>query len=314
VDFDRRRPLRSTGGAREGGDDPDAARWLATLREPPSMLRDLIIPGIIAGCPCCWCSSNPILAAPSCSWRSCSWCCSGPEQNLAVGARASPVIGLVLAFSTVAWASGSPYWPRCCSGGDPTLGGAPIMGLNVLGGVLALPFWNRLAPYQQNRLLAFLNPDVDPRRRVARHPIEGRGRVGRTAGQGVHGRDAEAARVSARAAHRFHLLVVGEELEIIGVLSRYACSPGCSSVCCASPAARRIRSRACASLVRRPPFYAYRRERGHDDQPDAITGIPLPFFSLRWIVPLGVLGWRRDCAARRVESRQSGYARTGAIA
>jgi len=27
--------------------------------------------------------------------------------------------------------------------------------------VLALPFWNRLAPYQQNRLLAFLNPDVD---------------------------------------------------------------------------------------------------------------------------------------------------------
>src|SRR5258705_20756 len=28
------------------------ARWLAALREPPSMLRDLIIPGIIAGGPC----------------------------------------------------------------------------------------------------------------------------------------------------------------------------------------------------------------------------------------------------------------------
>src|SRR5256885_8950351 len=28
---------------------------------------------------------------------------------------------------------------------------------------IAVPFWQRLAPYQQNRLLAFLNPQQDPR-------------------------------------------------------------------------------------------------------------------------------------------------------
>ena len=34
---------------------------------------------------------------------------------------------------------------------------------NVLMGVVALELWRRLAPYQQNRLLSFLNPESDPR-------------------------------------------------------------------------------------------------------------------------------------------------------
>jgi rod shape determining protein RodA len=29
-------------------------------------------------------------------------------------------------------------------------------------GAVAIPLWKRLAPYQQNRLLTFLNPEVDP--------------------------------------------------------------------------------------------------------------------------------------------------------
>src|SRR5256885_7677666 len=41
--------------------------------------------------------------------------------------------------------------------------GLAVMLANVVMGVIAVPFWRRLAPYQQNRLLAFLNPEVDPR-------------------------------------------------------------------------------------------------------------------------------------------------------
>src|SRR4029077_17637548 len=77
---------------------------------------------------------------------------------------ASPVIGLALAFSTVAlgvWIAAlailllwwRPYvWESIM-----------IMAANVMGGVFAIPFWNRLPPPHPNRLLAFLNPDLDPR-------------------------------------------------------------------------------------------------------------------------------------------------------
>ena len=35
--------------------------------------------------------------------------------------------------------------------------------LNFAMGVMALSLWRQLAPYQQNRLLSFLNPELDPR-------------------------------------------------------------------------------------------------------------------------------------------------------
>ena len=33
---------------------------------------------------------------------------------------------------------------------------------NLAAGALAQPLWNSLAPYQRNRILVFLNPDIDP--------------------------------------------------------------------------------------------------------------------------------------------------------
>src|SRR6185436_7061023 len=39
------------------------ARWLAGLREPPSMLRDLIIPAAIAGLPCLLVLKQPDLGS-----------------------------------------------------------------------------------------------------------------------------------------------------------------------------------------------------------------------------------------------------------
>jgi rod shape determining protein RodA len=40
---------------------------------------------------------------------------------------------------------------------------ATVIGLNIATGVAALVLWNRLADYQKNRLLSFLNPEADPR-------------------------------------------------------------------------------------------------------------------------------------------------------
>src|SRR3989449_4915486 len=51
---------------------------------------------------------------------------------------------------------------RCSRDWSSDVCSSDLLG-NVLMGVVAVPFWGRLAPYQQNRLLAFLNPEVDPR-------------------------------------------------------------------------------------------------------------------------------------------------------
>src|SRR5204862_3324417 len=41
--------------------------------------------------------------------------------------------------------------------------GLTVMLVNVAMGVIAVPLWKHLHPYQQYRLLTFLNPEVDPR-------------------------------------------------------------------------------------------------------------------------------------------------------
>src|SRR5437588_2306704 len=80
------------------------ARWLAGLREPPATLRDLIIPGVIAGLPCILVLKQPDLgsAIVFVAILFCMLFWAGTKPSLLVLA-ASPVIGLVLAFSTVLW-------------------------------------------------------------------------------------------------------------------------------------------------------------------------------------------------------------------
>jgi len=99
------------------------ARWLATLREAPATLRDLIIPGLIAALPCLLVLKQPDLGSAivfiAILFFMLFW--AGTKPSLLVLA-ASPVIGLVLAFSTWRGACGSRSWQLCCSGGDPTSG------------------------------------------------------------------------------------------------------------------------------------------------------------------------------------------------
>jgi len=291
------------------------ARWLATLREPPSMLRDLIIPGIIAGVPCVLVLKQPDLGSAivfmAILFLVLFW--AGTKPSLLVLA-ASPVIGLVLAFSTVAWGVWIAVLAALLLWWRPYLWeGLAIMGLNVLGGVLALPFWNRLAPYQQNRLLAFLNPDVDPRA-AGWHVIQSKVAVGSGGLLGKGFTDGTQKRLAFLPAQHtdFIFSVVGEELGFIGVL--VALCLFAWMLFSLLRVARRATdpfSSLCVFGIAGLLFTHIVENVGMTINLMPITGIPLPFFSyggsflLACSVGVGI--------ALRVawESRQSGYAELG---
>ena len=291
------------------------ARWLAGLREPPATLRDLITPGVIAGLPALLVLKQPDLGSAivfvAILFSMLFW--AGTKPSLLLLA-ASPVIGLVLAFSTVAWGVWIAiltvllFWWR-----PYVWEGLAIMCLNVLGGVLALPFWNRLAPYQQNRLLAFLNPDVDPRA-AGWHVIQSKVAVGSGGLLGKGFTEGTQKRLAFLPAQHtdFIFSVVGEELGFVGVLvalslfawllfsllriARKATDPF-SSLCVFGVAGL---------------FFTHIVENvGMTINLMPITGIPLPFFSyggsflLACSIGVGI--------ALRVawESRQSGYGELG---
>jgi len=291
------------------------ARWLATLREPPSMLRDLIIPGIIAGVPCLLVLKQPDLGSAivfmAILFLVLFW--AGTKPSLLVLA-ASPVIGLVLAFSTVAWGVWIAVLAALLLWWRPYLWeGLAIMGLNVLGGVLALPFWNRLAPYQQNRLLAFLNPDVDPRA-AGWHVIQSKVAVGSGGLLGKGFTEGTQKRLAFLPAQHtdFIFSVIGEELGFIGVL--VALSLFAWMLFSLLRVARRATdpfSSLCVFGIAGLLFTHIVENVGMTINLMPITGIPLPFFSyggsflLACSVGIGI--------ALRVawESRQSGYAELG---
>ena len=291
------------------------ARWLAGLREPPATLRDLIPPAAIAGIPCFLVLRQPDLgsAIVFVAILFCMLFWAGTKPSLLLLA-ASPVIGLVLAFSTIAWGLWIAVLAALLLWWRPYIWeGLAVMVFNVLGGVLALPFWNRLAPYQQNRLLAFLNPDVDPRA-AGWHVIQSKVAVGSGGllGKGfTAGTQKRLAFLPAQHTD-FIFSVVGEELGFVGVLAalslfgllllvllliaRKATDPF-SSLCVFGVAGL---------------FFTHIVENvGMTINLMPITGIPLPFFSyggsflLACAIGIGI--------ALRVawEARQSGYAELG---
>jgi rod shape determining protein RodA len=78
---------------------------------------------------------------------------------------ASPAIGLILSVSVWMWGAyfvllvlllGFLYRPYLSEG-------VAILVANVVAGTVALPLWNSLETYQQNRFLVFLDPSIDPR-------------------------------------------------------------------------------------------------------------------------------------------------------
>lgn len=143
------------------------ARLLASRQEPPTGLRDLFAPGILVGVPLGLTllqgDLGSALAFIGLLFAMLYWAGTPP---FLLGLCASPVAGLILAFDTRIW-----------SGYIVVLflvvylfryrlflyESAVVVIVNVAAGAIASPLWHSLKAYQQNRLLVFLDPTVDPR-------------------------------------------------------------------------------------------------------------------------------------------------------
>jgi len=288
------------------------ASWLAGRREPPATLRDLLPPCVIAGLPTFLVAKQPDLGSAivfiTILFAMLYWAGTKPSLLLLLG---SPAIGLILSFSTVAWGAwiivlfALLLWWR-----PYAWEGLAVMSANVLMGVVAVPFWRRLAPYQQNRLLAFLNPEVDPRA-TGWHVIQSKIAIGSGGflGQGfTHGPQKRLAFLPAQHTD-FIFPVVGEELGFVGVLIALALF--IALVLILLRIARRATdpfSGLCVFGAAGLLFTHFVEDVGMTVNLLPITGIPLPFFSyggsflLACALALGLsmrVAW---------ESRQSGYA------
>ena len=259
------------------------ARWLATRREGPVTLRELVYPGVIAGVPFLLVLLQPDLGSAlvfvAIGFAMLFWAGTKPSLLFLL---ASPVIGLVVAFSTVVWGGwillllGLLLWWR-----PYVWEGLTVMLVNVAMGVIALPLWKHLHPYQQNRLLTFLNPEVDPRA-TGWHVIQSKVAIGSGGflGKGFTlGTQKRLAYLPAQHTD-FIFSVVGEELGFVGVIVALALFAALVAILL------RIARRAtdpysslcvfgCAALV----FSHMVENVGMTVNLLPITGIPLPFFS-----------------------------------
>ena len=143
------------------------ARYLATRPESPSTFRALITPSIIVGIPLGLVILQPdlgtALAFMGILFFTLYWA-GAPIGLLAF--LMSPAVALVLSYNNRIWALffmivlGSLYLYRYRLFLVESLA---IVIANLAAGIIASPLWDSLAEYQQNRILVFLDPSVDPR-------------------------------------------------------------------------------------------------------------------------------------------------------
>jgi len=141
------------------------ARYLGGRREPPATLSELLPAVVIVGVPFVLVGLQPDLGSAMVLLGvllvMLYW--SGLKPTL-IALLFSPLVSLLLAFSALAWGAwivlltALLFWVR-----PYVLEGVLTWLLNFAMGVMALSLWRQLAPYQQNRLLSFLNPELDPR-------------------------------------------------------------------------------------------------------------------------------------------------------
>ena len=141
------------------------ARQLAGRRESPATLVTLIPSAAIAAAPFVLTLLQPDLGSalvfPGIMFAMLFWVGVKPSLLFFV---ASPVISLAFAASTGLWGAWIValtlllIWRRLY-----VVEGLVLWGANVFMGVVAVRLWTGLAPYQRNRILSFLNPEMDPR-------------------------------------------------------------------------------------------------------------------------------------------------------
>lgn len=141
------------------------ASVLSSRREAPRSLGELWKPALTVGVPWVLIMAQPDLGTGivfiGIFFAMLFW--SGVEWPLLV-LVASPAVSLVLAFSTSIWGAWFILMIALVLYYRPYLvEGIAVIFANVMTGVLAPVMWEKLAPYQQRRLLVFLDPSTDPR-------------------------------------------------------------------------------------------------------------------------------------------------------
>ncbi len=197
------------------------ARVLSAQRVAPSSLFGLWRPALITLVPWLLIMAQPDLGTgivfigiffAMLFWSGVSW----PLLVMA----ASPGISLVLAFSTGLWGMwfflllALLWWQR-----PAWMETTAIVGANLVMGVVAPLLWARLNPYQQNRLLVFLDPSADPRA-SGYHVIQSQVAIGSGGFFGKGFTDGSQKRLAFLPEQYtdFIFAVVGEELGFLGVL------------------------------------------------------------------------------------------------
>lgn len=197
------------------------AKYLTDLREAPQTLRALIRPALIAGIPFLLVMAQPDLGSAivfvGIFFAMLFWAGVRPSLLLML---ASPVISLLLAVDTRLWAGWMILlflllvaWRRWVGEG------VFVYVVNSAMGVLAIMLWNRLKPYQQQRLVTFINPESDPVR-SGYQAIQSRVAVGSGGWTGngfLEGPQKRLAFIPEQHTD-FIFPVVGEELGFLGVL------------------------------------------------------------------------------------------------
>jgi rod shape determining protein RodA len=197
------------------------ARFLSGRKEPPRSLRDLIGPSLIVGVPCLLVLKQPDLGSAfvfvGIYFAMLFWAGVRPRMLFLL---ASPVISLLLAFNTLAWGIWMIIFVGIIIAWRPYVWDWVVfLTANIAMGAVAMPLWKRLAPYQQNRLLTFLNPEVDPRA-AGYHAIQSRVAIGSGGWFGTGYTEGPQKRLAFLPEQHtdFVFSVVGEELGFVGVL------------------------------------------------------------------------------------------------
>jgi rod shape determining protein RodA len=198
------------------------ARHLSGRREAPETLRDLVPACVIAGLPALLVLAQPDLGSAlvfvGVLFAMLFWAGTPPSLLFLL---ASPVGSLLLAFNIYSWVGWMVLLAVLLAIWRPYFWeGVAVAVTNSVMGFIALPVWRGLAPYQQNRLLTFLNPEADPQK-AGYHAIQSKVAIGSGGwfGNGyLQGPQKRLAFLPEQHTD-FIFAVVGEELGFIGVLT-----------------------------------------------------------------------------------------------
>ncbi len=196
------------------------ARYLGALRAAPRTMRDLIVPVAIAAVPAGLVMLQPDLGSAivfaGILFFMLYW--GGVPIRLLV-MLASPILSLILAFSILSWGIWIVLIGTLLVIWRPFVWeGLAVVGANLVTGIVAKPMWDHLKTYQQNRLVSFLNPEVDPRA-TGWHIIQSKIAIGSGGLLGKGFTEGSQKRLAFLPAQHtdFIFSVVGEELGFVGI-------------------------------------------------------------------------------------------------